>query len=345
MSEADLVRAEYESSASWRLTRPLRTLKRQVAGSRLAPASAAPAPNSSFDSWLEHFHGPQLAAIDAACASGGPQRFALFRGLDPDAWGMLLTQDQERYPHIAALLPQVPAPDLQELWNGASGTRLAIQSKAFYTTVLERFAEHGGGTPLSEARVLDYGCGWGRLLRWFARDVAPGNLHGCDPVQSILDVCRDTGVPGELVRTPFLPERLPYAEPFDLAWSFSVFTHLSESAADMCLRALHAALRPGGILVVTVRPPDYLHLEATLRAAFAPPRTDLAGLTAQPRFFFVPHAAEPSHPQYQGGEMTYGEAVVTMPYIRERWGELFEVLAADVALEDLHQVAITLRRR
>jgi hypothetical protein len=62
------------------------------------------------------------------------------------------------------------------------------------------------------------------------------------------------------------------------------------------------------------------------------------------RHVFVPHAADPGHPQYEGGEMTYGEAVVTLPYVRERWSRWFELLHADLLIGDLHQVVLTLRR-
>ena len=44
--------------------------------------------------------------------------------------------------------------------------------------------------PYLRGRVLDYGCGWGRLVRFLARDVPQGSLYGCDPVEAILDVCR-----------------------------------------------------------------------------------------------------------------------------------------------------------
>jgi hypothetical protein len=43
--------------------------------------------------------------------------------------------------------------------------------------------------------------------------------------------------------------------------------------------------------------------------------------------------------------MTYGEAVITLPYIRERWTSLFELLDVELLIGDLHQVMVTLRRR
>ena len=118
--------------------------------------------------------------------------------------------------------------------------------------------------------MLDFGCGWGRMLRFLARDVDPGDLYGCDPVEGILDVCRTTRVPANLARSEFVPERLPFDGPFDLAYAFSVFTHLSERAHERCLRALHAALRPGGVLVVTVRPLEYLRFDANMHVWLGP---------------------------------------------------------------------------
>ena len=140
------------------------------------------------------------------------------------------------------------------------------QSAPFYAKLRERFLRHSD-RPLSASRVLDFGCGWGRLTRFLARDLEPGHLYGCDPVEDILAVCRDTGVPATLARTEFLPERLPFDKPFDLAFAFSVFTHLSEAAHQRCLQALHGSLRQGGLLVLTVRPPAYLEFSELMRPA------------------------------------------------------------------------------
>ena len=152
---------------------------------------------------------------------------------------------------------------------------LASQSLAFYEKLGHLYARHST-VALEQSRVLDFGCGWGRLSRLLARDVAPGSLFGCDPVEPILDTCRRCGVPAVLARSDFVPERIPFDECFDLAYAFSVFTHLSERSHRASLRALHASLAPGGLLVLTIRPPRYLWLCSLLH----PLRASLGELIA-----------------------------------------------------------------
>jgi SAM-dependent methyltransferase len=321
--------------------RRLRAAGRLVRVRRSEPTERGSPKGPRADSWLELFDD-ELAPIEQASADAGPEVLALFRDLDDDLWALLLTQEYDRYPNIRALLPGVPEPWFQELWNGASGVALAAQSKIFYAKLKDRYGTYSNRL-LADSRVLDFGCGWGRLTRYLARDVEPGRLCGCDPVEGILDVCRDNGVPATLAKSDFVPERLPFDGEFDLAFAFSVFTHISEAAHESCLRALHESLRPDGILVVTVRPPEYLSHSA--RQALESLGPDPAAWRAEPRYLFVPHPPDPRHFQYEGGEMTYGETVVTLPYVRARWSPLFELLEVDLLVGDLYQVMLTLRRR
>ncbi|MFN8152333.1 MAG: class I SAM-dependent methyltransferase [Solirubrobacterales bacterium] len=317
-------------------------------GDSTAPAPAVDAAGEpDLDGWLTSMAGDRLAAIDAACAEKGPDdlsAYELFRDLDDDLWSILLSRQYTSYPNILALLPEVPDPQLQVSWNGASGLALLSQTKAFYRHSKAMFAEHGT-KPLDESRVLDFGFGWGRILRFFARDIAPGSLLGVDPTEDIIEVSRKSRIPAEMARSEFLPESLPYGD-IDLAYSFSVFTHISEGAADTCLNALHKSLAPGGLLIVTIRPPAYLELDPKMHGALAELGDPVEALK-EPRYVFVPHEAE-GHPQegsVDAGEMTYGDCVISLPFVKERWGDRFELLDVHVTPEDMYQVAVTLRRR
>jgi hypothetical protein len=87
-------------------------------------------------------------------------------------------------------------------------------------------------------------------------------------------------------------------------------------------RPAPAATTPG-----STWPPAYLHVDARL---------------AGPRYVFEAHPVD-AHPQHAGG-MTYGETVITLPYVRERRSHWFDLLHTDLLIGDLHPVVLTLRR-
>jgi SAM-dependent methyltransferase len=333
-------------------TRPIGAIRRRatrlngVPGlRRLAGPPVAAAPSGlRLDSWLQAFWGPALEELDRRCAAQEPIAWDAFAALGADVWAALLSQEYDLYPNIKAALPAAPDLRLQAVWNGASGVGLAAQSVIFYDRLRDLYARDGA-RPLADSRVLDFGCGWGRLTRFFARDVAPGNLFGCDPVAPILNVCRTCRVPAELSQCDFVPQRPPFPKSFDLIYAFSVFTHLSERAHRACLRALHGALAPGGLLVLTIRPPEYLWLSELLRPALRSLGPDPATRLAEPLYLFAPHASQPLGAEPAGGEITYGETVVTAAYIRRHWTERFELAGFELLLGDPHQVVVARRPR
>ncbi len=302
--------------------------------------------SSGLDEWLVPLFGEELDRIEAAVTGAGPEGYAEFKPLDDDLWSLLLIKEYESYPGIRNFLPDLPDPALQQMWNGTSGPALAAQSVCFYRKLKEMQKAHGE-SKLKKSKVLDFGCGWGRLTRMLAKDLKPGNLYGCDPVDDILDVCRQGGVPADLARSEFLPETLPFSEKFDLIFAFSVFTHISEAAHIASLKAIHDGLEPGGLFVVTIRPPAYVDFNPLMQPAIERLGPNYHDELLGSKYVFVPHETN-GHPQYDSAAeaaMSYGETIITLPYIRNRWASMFKLLDVSVLTGDMYQVAVTLRKR
>ena len=88
-----------------------------------------------------------------------------------------------------------------------------------------------GGDP-ANATILDFGIGWGRVLRFFLKDVEVERLVGIDHYATAIEACHETYPPGGprfLLTEPFPPAPFEDAT-FDLVFAYSVFSHLSEEA-------------------------------------------------------------------------------------------------------------------
>ena len=102
---------------------------------------------------------------------------------------------------------------------------------------------------------MDFGVGFGRMARLIPYYTDPCNFYGLDPLQESIDLCRNYGVLGNIIKSEYLPVDLPVgSRTFDLVYAYSVFTHTSEAATRAALNAIRKHMSPKGLLVVTVRP-------------------------------------------------------------------------------------------
>ena len=106
-------------------------------------------------------------------------------------------------------------------------------------------------------RILDFGCGCGRVLRQW-RDLPRVELHGVDTQAVLVNEARRT-VPHARVAVNALEPPLPYADAsFDLLYSLSVFTHLDEPVQLRWRDEIRRVLKPGGFWIVTTQGTVYL---------------------------------------------------------------------------------------
>ncbi|MBA3651497.1 MAG: class I SAM-dependent methyltransferase [Chthoniobacterales bacterium] len=99
-------------------------------------------------------------------------------------------------------------------------------------------------------RILDFGCGCGRILRclgrhsgFIATDLDPEAITWC---QANLSDLATFEVNGD--RPPLSHE----SDTFDFVYAISVFTHLPEDLEQLWLEELRRVTRPGGTLLLTV---------------------------------------------------------------------------------------------
>jgi SAM-dependent methyltransferase len=115
-------------------------------------------------------------------------------------------------------------------------------------------------------RVVDLGCGTGRLAVHLIPQLAQGEYIGIDISETMLHHARENvrlqcGTPAARLR--FLKQTTPEfglpAGSVDLLCAFSVFTHMEHEDTYRYLRSIHSLIRPGGKCLVSCLP---LSLEA-----------------------------------------------------------------------------------
>jgi SAM-dependent methyltransferase len=101
-------------------------------------------------------------------------------------------------------------------------------------------------------RVLDFGCGCGRVLQWLMMWAPFTEFYGVDVDEQAIRWCRQSLKPAHFdVSNPRPP--LPYPDGyFEVIYCISVFTHLDEEMQDPWLRELKRVLKPTGTLLFTV---------------------------------------------------------------------------------------------
>lgn len=100
-------------------------------------------------------------------------------------------------------------------------------------------------------KVLDFGCGCGRVMR-FWKDLTNVKVYGTDYNPSLIKWCTDN-LPFTSVSVNNASSRTGYTDNFfDLVYAISVFTHLSGEMQSYWLGELIRITKPGGFIIITV---------------------------------------------------------------------------------------------
>lgn len=275
--------------------------------------------------------------------SNKPHRDA-FGSLSQEQWFRVLKRSQSQSLLAGVSMPLFPPQQLQTDTHGTSGSG-AINEAAKYFRLIDRYCESEGLSITAATRVLDFGCGWGRMLRFFLNRVDAANLYGVDVREESVALARQLNPFSSFSKVEALPPTDFEDDSFDLVMAYSVFSHLNETASRAWIREMARILKPGGLAILTTQGRSFLDFVESLSThpRLWALRQRVARLIRRPipdfwlrmlRDAFQDMAS--AKRSYEDGRFVhvasggggsldasfYGESVIPRGYIEREWSEL-----------------------
>jgi SAM-dependent methyltransferase len=110
-----------------------------------------------------------------------------------------------------------------------------------------------GVEPRGLGRVLDFGCGCSRVLRFLAPALPEAEFHGCDIDEVTIAWSRENVRAAQFAAVPHLPPTAYPDQRFDFIYALSVFSHLDLVRTILWLDELRRILARDGLLLLTVQ--------------------------------------------------------------------------------------------
>jgi SAM-dependent methyltransferase len=253
----------------------------------------------------------------------------IFRDATDDFWAWINAEGRETSPTLRDMLPGLPDPDVQRRWTGKAGFETLAEGFAIYRTMRDLHVSHFGSLR-EHGPVLDFGCGFGRVIRYFMKDVAPGQLIGTDYNETLIDFCIASNPWCQFNRNEADPPLAIADHEVGYVYAYSVFSHFSEPMHQRWLEEFKRVLRPGGVLALTVRPRAFIEHCGRLRTGESKgvspinrlmfPDTD----SALARYDNGEFCFSPYNPAEEGA--WWGEACISRKYVEQHWSKLFKVV-------------------
>ncbi|MFZ0520497.1 MAG: class I SAM-dependent methyltransferase [Candidatus Acidiferrales bacterium] len=302
--------------------------------------------------WRHIKNEPVVRRVVARSKKGGTGPKDWFSGIDDETWFWLNTTGRRRRESVARIVPRLPQASVQENYTGSSGDWTLREGFNAYRVFKNCYEKHVG--PIGSCRaVLDFGCGWGRIIRFFLKDVEAERLSGVDHSADAVRFCRETNQWCKVTLIEPNPPTPLAAGSFGLIYLFSVFSHLPEEMHLALLREFHRLLEPGGMLIATTRARDFIQFCKNLRDD--PRLEEKPNWLKQSAKTFVDVDAATS--AYDNGQFCYdslgaegrwsfwGEACIPRGYVQKRWAEIFDVCDYIDDPEVCPQNVIVVRKR
>jgi len=277
----------------------------------------------------EYRNTSKLANIIRQASSGNIEPNILFRDTDNDYWFWLNTTGYRKNPELRNVLPGLPEESVQLHFTGSSGDRTLKEGFKAYK-LFKNIYENNAGSLSNSNNILDFGCGWGRTIRFFMKDIEPSKIWGIDANPDLIEECKKSNPWCNFSVSNTTPPTSFTENMFDLIYCYSVFSHLSEETHKKWIDEFSRILRPGGILIATTWQREYIQRCEEVRKMDEIPHW----LTTPASAFLDTEKALSDYdngnfcfsPVGKGDWSFFGEACISKLYVTNHWTEYFKFI-------------------
>jgi ubiquinone/menaquinone biosynthesis C-methylase UbiE len=183
--------------------------------------------------------------------------------LPDDLWIDYLLHEKEIPAQFKEIIPEMPSEKVQLHFTGASGRITLNQSLGFFNLAQKYIFKQKIKNQLDK-KLLDFGCGWGRITRMWLKVIPGKNIYAIDPMEEMINLCKET-IPGVnfYLTNPAPPISIFQDDMFDFLTAYSVFSHLNENYLNLWFSEFSRIMKIDGLLFVTTRSRSFIaHLQS-----------------------------------------------------------------------------------
>jgi cyclopropane fatty-acyl-phospholipid synthase-like methyltransferase len=257
--------------------------------------------------------------------------------LNDEEWQNVLMSSARPEADRAFQMPTFPDEQTQTNFVGSAGEASLGEAWALWETV--NAIATAQGNPIGRStNLMDFGTGWGRMIRPFLRQIDGKNILGLDPLPTMVELCQDmyTGFDVQFAHNnPLAPSTLASGS-LDLIIGYSVFSHLNEQVSTGWIHEFARLLRPGGLACITTHGVGILDYAQQL----LDDPTQQAGLWHELLASGFGTNAAQLRSEYNNGQFVhvahgggsalddsyYGDSLFNEAFARRNWGSILDVV-------------------
>lgn len=167
-------------------------------------------------------------------------------------------------------------------------------------------------------RVMDWGCGHGRVTRHFIDNWPEASIIGSDIDPENVQWCREHLKGGTFVTLPLWPPSSIESASLDAIFGISVMTHLTAQAQEEWLNEIARILKPTGLALITFGGPGSVAFSSVFR--------DPSWWREWTEKGFDDRQLDPALDGKISDATYYRHTVQTHDYTRKNWSRRFEIL-------------------